>query len=62
MSLTDSLLELAGRLPEAALPHAVKLVADALASDDPADYLARRAQADVAHAATRKAVEQILGE
>lgn len=53
--------EAAARLPAAAVPYLVQMIGDALASSDPVDYIARRAQADAAHAAAQKTVETILG-
>lgn len=61
MSLTDSLASLASQLPAEALPYAVQLVRDALASDNPTDYLARRAAADAAHEASQAVVREVLG-
>lgn len=60
MSVTDTIGKLVERLPKAALPFAAKLFEDALASDDPVDYIARRAQADAAHAASQETVRLIL--
>ena len=62
MSLTDALANLAARLPAEALPYAVRLFEGALASEDPTDYLARRASADAAHEASLAVVRKALGE
>lgn len=61
-TLTDALAQLAARLPAEALPYAVKIVEGALASDDATEYLARRAQADAAHAAAQATVAKLLEE
>lgn len=60
-SVTDALERAISQLPRTALPHLVKLTEDALASSDPVDYIARRVQADAAHAAAQETVAQILG-
>lgn len=65
MSLTDipvigELVELAKTLPPEAVSWLVKLVRDALSSDDPARYIQRRAEADAAHEAAQHAVDEAL--
>lgn len=56
----DALAGLAAQLPEKALPYAVRLFEEALASDDAAEYLARKTQADAAHLAAQATAEKLL--
>lgn len=62
MSLIEDLAAAAARLPKAAVPYLVKIAEGAVASDDPTEYLARRAAADASREASTAAVEQILGK
>lgn len=57
-----TLLRLASRLPYGALLSLIELVREALASDDPASVIERRAKAKVAHAATQEAARAALRE
>lgn len=56
----DDLVAAVAKLPIEAIVALVKLVRGALASNNPTEYIARRAEADLAHAATKAAAEQAL--
>lgn len=61
MPLITKLAELAAKLPIEAVALVVKIVSDALESDDPKRYLERRAFAEGSRVATEKAVDEALG-
>lgn len=65
MSVVDSIVEelgeLLAKLPAAAVVALIELVKGALASDDPARYIQRRAAADASASAADAAIEKALG-
>lgn len=62
MSMIDDIGALVAKLPVAAVVALIELVKGALASDDPARYIQRRAAADASEAASDAAIEKALGK
>lgn len=58
--LRSALIEQIARLPVEAVLALIRLIAEALISDDPLRVIERRASADAAHAAAQHTADQIL--
>lgn len=59
-ALLDELNALLASVPVALVAALVKLVRDALSSDDPMRAIQRRATAEASHAAAQESVQQII--